>query len=87
MSDYCPIETAPKDREILCWWPISGGEWVSSYWDKDEHASKPKPHWYAYGMSFHGKSTLRRHQPTHWREKLPPPERETLSGEGAPAEN
>ena len=75
MSDYQPIATAPKDREILAWWPIQDGHWCTTRWDDEEFCSKPKPHWRPYGLAWCQKTTIRRCQPTHWREKLPPPER------------
>ena len=70
MTDYWPIETAPKDREILAWWPIYEGEWAITLWDEDNFSKKPRPHWGSYRLAGWGKQAQRDHQPTHWREKL-----------------
>ena len=72
MIDYWPMGTAPKDREILAWWPIWTGEWAATHWETEEWAKKPRPHWASHQLRW-GKQAIRDHQPTHWREKLAAP--------------
>ena len=73
MTDYWPMDTAPKDREILAWWPISHGIWVITHWDKNQFATRPRPYWSSYHLRRYGVKGQRDAQPTHWREKLAAP--------------
>lgn len=68
MSEWQPIETAPKDRSILLW---VDGECSKGQWNNDQYAKKPRPFWHAFyeDMAL-GRLWMRAHQPTHWM-KLP----------------
>lgn len=48
MMQWQPIDTAPKDRLILLFWPATGGMSIRiacGKWDHDEYARRPKPYW------------------------------------------
>lgn len=74
MSDWQPIETAPKDQTILLYRPTA-----SSYariapgeWDDQRHHARPTPHW----MSWHRLALVsdnKEHSPTHWMPLPEPP--------------
>lgn len=63
MSDWQPIESAPKDcTRILVW--IDPGYITVGYWSPDNFARNPRPFW---GIELHSTKTMqRRMQPTHW---------------------
>jgi hypothetical protein len=68
MSDWQPIETAPKDCEIL----IARHNRISiAKWDDDRHAKRPKPYWNDH--SFNGVTFMRNIQPDYWHPLPPPP--------------
>jgi len=71
MSDWQPIETAPKDREILI---VRNGKISIAKWDDDRHAKKPKPYWSDW--SHQGVSFMRKATPSHWQPLPPPPAHE-----------
>lgn len=70
-----PIESAPKDREILGWFPyhasptVGGSVWVMR-WNEDQYAKTPRPYFEASGWVW-GKNDQRAKQPTYW---MPCPE-------------
>ena len=69
--EWQPIETAPKDRRVLLYYPVSPyGEHfvVFGRWADERYASCPRPHW-SHDMShLWGARASRAHQPTHWAE-------------------
>ena len=69
MSNWQPIETAPKDREIL----IARPESVKiAKWDDDRYNRKPRPFWNDY--SPHGMAYMRNNSPKYWQYLPPLPE-------------
>lgn len=75
MINWQPIETAPKDRRILLYFPdlfsepaIYGGNW----YDDAYNYKNPRPYWTADCARWAGKTCLRAHPPTHWAELTPP---------------
>lgn len=80
MTDWQPIETAPKDgTEILGWCPYHGSAgrgstWVIR-WNEEKHTKKPRPYFDASGWVW-GVTDLRKHQPTHWMPLPAPPLKE-----------
>lgn len=77
MSEWQPIETAPKDRTIIGWYPYhaivseGGSIWIMR-WIKDEYSNNPKPHWSASGWAW-GIKDQRARQPTYWMPLPAPP--------------
>ena len=74
-----PIETAPKDGELLGWFPFYapaavGGIVCVMRWYDDKHAKNPKPHWQGAGWVW-GVRDQRKKQPTHWMPLPDPPVR------------
>ena len=68
-----PIETAPKDKQILLyrpsaveWWQVAPGEY-----DNDMYG-KRQPFWYC-DMAFVTKTQAKRCPPTHWQPLPEPP--------------
>lgn len=68
--NWQPIETAPKDRRILLYFPglFSDATVYCGKWDDDRYNKRPRPYWTADCEHFAGKTRLRDHQPTHWAE-------------------
>ncbi len=62
MSDWRPIETAPKDGSTIIGWCREWGEPQTIDWSKGEFGE----HWYTAVM-------LPRYQPTHWMPLPKPP--------------
>jgi hypothetical protein len=68
MSDWKPIETAPKDREIMI---VRNGKIRIGKWDDDRYNKKPRPYWRDHqGRNI---STMRYLPPTHWMPLPEPP--------------
>ena len=65
MSEWQPIETAPKDRRILLSIDCSVG-FCGGNWDEDKYRKKPRPYWRADVENWMGILWMRDHQPTHW---------------------
>lgn len=69
-AEWQPIETAPKDREVLGWFPYyatqqaGGSVWVIR-WREDQYSKNPKPYFEASGWVW-GIRDQRAKQPTHW---------------------
>lgn len=59
-----PIETAPKDREIMLWLPRRR-KWAKGRWDSQTTHQKPRPLFWTYGSQT---TDDRSDQPTHWAE-------------------
>ena len=67
-----PIESAPKDREILL--AIPGFGPIRGRWNDCRFARNPKPYWTNDREGWFGKTSTRRRQPTHWMELPAMPE-------------
>jgi len=59
-----PIETAPKDRDVLLYCPKCGV--VRGRWKAQTYHSKPKPYWTNDRERLYGVIETRNDQPTHW---------------------
>lgn len=72
--NWQPIETAPKDRDVLLWFPAMCSTPKASVgnWDDDRYAKKPRPFWTCECEGWAGKNLLRANPPTHWCEITPP---------------
>lgn len=67
--EWQPIETAPKDADVLLYCPERGV--VRGAWRDDKYSTKPRPYWTNDRESLWGKTWTRADQPTHW---MPLPE-------------
>lgn len=67
-----PIETAPKDREILLWFTTDNGRACIGKWDENKYHHIPKPYWTCDIVLIWGVIKIRKCQPTHWCEIEPP---------------
>jgi hypothetical protein len=73
MSEWQPIETAPKERYKLLLLAFPWCEPCVGYWDDDKYSSKPKPMWRACGLAHLGVKHMRANPPTHWMPLPEPP--------------
>jgi hypothetical protein len=76
MSQWQPIESAPKDGTWFLAWSgtiFQGGLVTKAKWDADLTAKKPRPMW-TYAESWIGRHHMKLHQPTHWMPLPAPPE-------------
>lgn len=74
MSEWQPIETAPRDKRILLYRPTAPEWWmvmVGKY-DSDEDAKPPRPYWEADRWTI-AKASQRKNAPTHWMTLPEPP--------------
>jgi hypothetical protein len=75
MTDWQPIETAPKDQTIMLYRPAAN-EWFQvapGKWDTNDFHARPKPYWSCpYGIAF--VYDCRAFPPSHWQPLPPPPE-------------
>jgi hypothetical protein len=65
MDKWQPIETAPKDRDILIACPSIPSphpKVVIGGWEPDAHKKNARPYWSHSGPMYFA----RKHQPTHW---------------------
>lgn len=73
--NWQPIETAPKDRRILLFFPgLYGGYIATGEWEADQYVKKPRPFWTCDCERWMGRTTLRGSPPTHWCEITMPNE-------------
>lgn len=72
IHQWQPIESAPKDREILMFYPNLERSMIGN-WDNDEYNSKPRPYWNGEYARLWGKNLARINLPTHWMELPSPP--------------
>jgi len=71
MSDWRPIETAPRDgARVLVWSGAYRGTAFIARLDDDRYAKRPRPFWEFEGQDT---TTARAHQPTHWMPLPAPP--------------
>jgi len=66
MSNWKPIDTAPRDCEILIARPRCAR---IAKWDDDRHNRKPRPFW--NDRSPHGMAYMRNSPPKYW-QPIPP---------------
>lgn len=74
-----PIETAPRDKEIVLFYPKafgSDGGIHKGRWDCDQYRKMPKPYWRGSYSDCWGVIHARKNPPTHWRPVYAPPEGE-----------
>lgn len=71
--EWQPIETAPKDSEILLWFP----RWKAKTgrFQADKYSARPRPYWTMDAERLWGVRDVRLNQPTHWMPLPPPPEK------------
>lgn len=73
MSNWQPIDTAPRDgTRILIWRPSIGridGRAEEGWWETQKYHNRPRPYWESTG--WHGIGFKRNWPPTHW---MPLPE-------------
>lgn len=73
-TQYPTMDTAPKGREILAWWPDydgpGRGAWRISRWDNDRCSKKPCPLWRHREDWTRGQ---RASQPAYWTDLPPEP--------------
>lgn len=62
--NWQPIETAPKDCDVLLFCPRTGV--VRGRWQPDDYAKKPIPYWTHDRERTRGVKLTRADQPTHW---------------------
>lgn len=68
MSEWQPIETAPKDRRIRVW---AHSAERHAKWDEDKYVKKPRPYWNVDGWTT---TWSRYHKPSHWMPLSEPPD-------------
>lgn len=76
MTDWQPIETAPRDRRILLLRPTADFDWakiIVGRFEDDRFATKPKPYWAHDLERLEGKRSTKANQPTHWMPLPAPP--------------
>jgi hypothetical protein len=71
MSEWQPIDIAPKDSTIIV---CMNDYVVTAKWNDDQYAKKPRPYFHCECMHYMGKNWQRDNQPTHWMPLPPPPE-------------
>lgn len=76
MSDWQPIKTAPKTKNILLSCPRLGV--IRGRWNPNQYAKKPRPYWTNDCEQLSGVSRTRADQPTHWMPLPLPPTLEEL---------
>lgn len=71
MSEWQPIETAPKDSRVLLYSPtLFCGYAHPGTWDRDQYAKKPRPFW---NFDWIDRTNSRSNPPTHWMPIPAPP--------------
>lgn len=72
MSEWLPIESAPKDGSAVIVWPPTWRGVVScARWDDDKYAKKPRPYWNRTDAIRTGDS--RDNPPSYWMPLPSPP--------------
>lgn len=62
--NWQPIETAPKNKDILLFCPRHGV--VRGKWNVCKYHRNPKPYWTNDREALFGIISIRNDQPTHW---------------------
>lgn len=78
MSEWYPIETAPKDgTRVLLFYPKCGeygqDNVIFGEFDSDKYAKNPRPFWSNDRRGLYGTLQTRAQQPTHWMPLPGPP--------------
>lgn len=60
-----PIETAPKDRAILLYYPTRK-KWLNGIWEDQRYHKTPNPYWRTF--TAFGVTSDRANEPTYWAE-------------------
>ena len=73
MSEWQPIETAPKDRRVLLYVPdeLGGWQFQTGDYEDDWRNSPPRPFWRYDGDTAPLGGYSRAHTPTHWLGGIP----------------
>lgn len=69
--EWQPIETAPKDKDVLLYLPRRGA--IRGQWNSDKYARVPRPYWSHDREWIFGVRETRDCQPTHWMPLPAPP--------------
>lgn len=75
MGEWKDIESAPKDKKIVLYYPscgFSGPEIVFGSWLDDRYAKKPRPYWTNDLERYWGVVRCRKYPPTMWMDLEPP---------------
>ncbi len=74
MSEWMPIDSAPKDQMILLFRPnaIRWGRVSPGQYNEDRFAKKPRPFWDGW-LKIGGTTDWRKWEPTHWMPLPDPP--------------
>jgi len=75
MTEWQPIETAPKDRTIILFRPTAYRpiRVAPGRYNDNKYAKKPKPFWSIHLAFCSDIFTSRYHEPTHWCDFPPEP--------------
>ena len=74
MSEWQPIETAPKDGKAILLYSDKWPRCAAGFWTDDRFSARPKPLWVSDFERLYGLRWQRLTQPTHWQPlPLPPP--------------
>lgn len=77
MSEWQPIENAPKDgRYIIVWPPSFRGVTSVACWDKQPYAKRPRQYWRRLDATCGNASQSRDNPPTHWMPIIAGPDEE-----------
>lgn len=71
MSEWQPIESAPKDGTRVWLWVSD--TFVGGWWNDNRYAAKPRPYWSNDKENVRGTTWARNNQPTHWMPLPTPP--------------
>lgn len=77
MSEWQPIETAPKDERVFLYRPACPYQWaqrVCGRFNSEPYISNPRPYWSHDVERLSGKADARKNPPTHWMPLPEPPE-------------
>jgi hypothetical protein len=64
MMNWQPIETAPKDRVILLYYP--GSEYINPIMSTGEYYASVKGSYWSCHIPWMGIRWMKKNQPTHW---------------------
>lgn len=74
MSEWKPIDTAPKNKRILLYRDMNRTyEIVVGKYKSQKYHSRPRPYWSTDTERIWGISDLRSYPPSHWQELPLPP--------------
>ena len=73
MSEWQPIESAPKDGTKILLYYQDRSRVVCGHWYWDGYAKKPRPYWTSDNEQLWGRYFHRETSPTHWMPLPEPP--------------